>query len=504
MVVTNSIMATGQQKVLQLDPSPEKTDHTGTDVGLQETPEKKLSSVGFYELEVPQASNNNEATEDTKRMGSADVETKEVLSDEKDSDSGYLDKAEEKTIQNDASPDYLDKAEEKTAHNIEDQSLDYFDQTSPRSSEHTHRHGILSCLCKECVENLQNKYEEVKETTNTDEQMNDEFLPCEDSASIKSNRSKKGSEKSRHTNSSLEEECMDNWFKDAQVTLPYPDSSQPPECITRLSNAGLYEPNENLGVKSSKAEEDKLSQVVSAAFFVQHLDEKPAQEKKVQMEMVDIEKGETECEPLIRTIRRTVDGEPPDPRICQCNRGCLKIVGSFVTSMIVFPAFLYAAYTWLPFDAPLMQDIPTRLVYTLRCASFASFPIVLGVIIHGISRLCASSYDPFKPKEREVTIHRRFVKQGTFLFVLYFFNLSVLATYLPQDHLKFIPLLTCLFTLAQLIYWLSFAVSRSFRGFGYGLTFFPLIAMMFSNFYFMFLVEPEKMIFLGSRNVPQN
>lgn len=77
------------------------------------------------------------------------------------------------------------------------------------------------------------------------------------------------------------------------------------------------------------------------------------------------------------------------------------------------------------------------------------FFLFSGVIIHGISRLCASSYDPFKPREREVTIHRRFVKQGTFLFVLYFFNLSVLATYLPQDHLKFIPLLTCLFTLAQ-------------------------------------------------------
>ncbi|XP_040189690.1 transmembrane protein 79 [Rana temporaria] len=493
-------MATGQPKVLQLDPSPEKTHHTGTEVGLQETPEKKLSSVGFYELEVPHASKKNEATEETKSTGSADVETKEVLSEEKD----YLDKAEEKTTQSDASPEYLDKAEEKTTLDIEDQSLDYFDQTAPRSSGLNHRHGILSCLCKECVENLQNKREEVKKTTDTDKEINDEFLPCEDSASIKSNRSNRDSEKSRHTNSYSEEECTGNRLEDAQVTLPYPEKYPPPECITRLSNAGLYEPNEDLGVRSSKAEEDKQSQVVSAAFFVQHPDEKPSQQKKVQLEMVDIEKGETESEPLIRTIRRTVDEEPPDPRICQCNRGCLKIVGSFVTSMIVFPAFLYAAYAWLPFDAPLMPDIPTRLVYTLRCASFASFPIVLGVIIHGISRLCASSYDPFKPKEREVTIHRRFVKQGTFLFVLYFFNLSVLATYLPQDHLKFIPLLTCLFTLAQLIYWLSFAVSRSFRGFGYGLTFFPLIAMMFSNFYFMFLVEPEKMIFLGSRNVPQN
>ncbi|KAM5129518.1 transmembrane protein 79 [Mantella aurantiaca] len=501
-------MDKGQPMLIQLDFSQETTDNTGADVGLQETPEqkkKKLHSVGFYELEVQQAPNYDEAKEATNGPKSEDTESKDVFSN-KDSDPGYLDKAEEKVIENDAPPDYFDKAEGKTPHNHEDQSLNYFDQTSLQSPQQSHRHRVLSCPCKECIENLQNRCEEFQKATIFDEQKNDEFLPCEDSASVNSNRSRSGSEESRHTNSS-EEDRMGNKFEDAQVTLPYPDSSRPPECITRLSNAGLYEPNEVLPVKGGKDEEDKISQVVSAAFFVQHPEERPAQQKTVQLELVekvDVEKGEAECEPLLRTIRRAADEDPPDPMICQCNRGCLKIVGSFVAAMIVFPAFLYAAYAWLPFDAPLMSDIPTRLVYTLRCASFASFPIVLGVVIHGISRLCAASYDPFKPREREVTIHRRFVKQGTFLFVLYFFNLSVLATYLPQDHLKFIPLLTCLFTLAQLIYWLSFALSRSFRGFGYGLTFFPLISMMISNFYFMFLVEPEKMVFLGSRNVPQN
>ncbi|XP_025770952.1 transmembrane protein 79 [Puma concolor] len=46
----------------------------------------------------------------------------------------------------------------------------------------------------------------------------------------------------------------------------------------------------------------------------------------------------------------------------------------------------------------------------------------------------------------------------------------------------------------ELIYWLTFAVGRSFRGFGYGLTFLPLLSMLVWNLYYMFVVEPERML----------
>lgn len=51
-----------------------------------------------------------------------------------------------------------------------------------------------------------------------------------------------------------------------------------------------------------------------------------------------------------------------------------------------------------------------------------------------------------------------------------------------------------LFCFHRLIYWLTFAVGRSFRGFGYGLTFLPLLAMLVWNLYYMFVVEPERML----------
>lgn len=55
------------------------------------------------------------------------------------------------------------------------------------------------------------------------------------------------------------------------------------------------------------------------------------------------------------------------------------------------------------------------------------------------------------------------------------------------------PPASCPLLARRLIYWLTFAVGRSFRGFGYGLTFLPLLSMLVWNLYYMFVVEPERM-----------
>nr|XP_004667337.1 transmembrane protein 79 [Jaculus jaculus]XP_044994554.1 transmembrane protein 79 [Jaculus jaculus]XP_044994555.1 transmembrane protein 79 [Jaculus jaculus] len=175
-------------------------------------------------------------------------------------------------------------------------------------------------------------------------------------------------------------------------------------------------------------------------------------------------------------------------------REALRAVASVAAALLLFPCLLYGAYAFLPFDAPRLPTMSSRLVYTLRCGVFATFPIVLGLLVYGLSLLCFSALRPFGEPRREVEIHRQFVAQSVQLFILYFFNLAVLSTYLPQDTLKLLPLLTGLFAISRLIYWLTFAIGRSFRGFGYGLTFLPLLAMLLWNLYYMFVVEPERML----------
>ncbi|XP_077800722.1 transmembrane protein 79 isoform X2 [Macaca mulatta] len=132
------------------------------------------------------------------------------------------------------------------------------------------------------------------------------------------------------------------------------------------------------------------------------------------------------------------------------DREWLRAVASVGAALILFPCLLYGAYAFLPFDVPRLPTMSSRLIYTLRCGVFATFPIVLGILVYGLSLLCFSALRPFGEPRREVEIHRRYVAQSIQLFILYFFNLAVLSTYLPQDTLKLLPLLTGLFAISRL------------------------------------------------------
>lgn len=73
----------------------------------------------------------------------------------------------------------------------------------------------------------------------------------------------------------------------------------------------------------------------------------------------------------------------PPGRSCGGCGGCggrevLRAVASVGAALILFPCLLYGAYAFLPFDAPRLPTMSSRLIYTLRCGVFATFPIVLG------------------------------------------------------------------------------------------------------------------------------
>lgn len=59
-------------------------------------------------------------------------------------------------------------------------------------------------------------------------------------------------------------------------------------------------------------------------------------------------------------------------------RDVLKMGVSIFMSALIFPVLVYGGHVFLPFDAPMLDSAPLRLVYTLRCSVFAVVPIVLG------------------------------------------------------------------------------------------------------------------------------
>lgn len=69
---------------------------------------------------------------------------------------------------------------------------------------------------------------------------------------------------------------------------------------------------------------------------------------------------------------------PLSVRCCCPPREVLKVGVSLMSAAMFFPFLVWGGYVFLPFDAPLLDGAPLRLVYTLRCSVFSVTPIVLG------------------------------------------------------------------------------------------------------------------------------
>ncbi|XP_076862423.1 transmembrane protein 79 [Brachyhypopomus gauderio] len=178
----------------------------------------------------------------------------------------------------------------------------------------------------------------------------------------------------------------------------------------------------------------------------------------------------------------------PSRGCCHCCSEAVRLVASLFAAAVIFPFLVWAGYDLLPFDSPSLSTAALRVVYTLRCAFFATFPIVLGVLMQGVSRLKFGMLRPlFSARQmgREVFLHGNFVRDSLQLYLLYFVQLAVTATYINQDMLKLVPLLTIIFVFGRLIYWACVSLGSSVRALGFGLSFFPLLALLGLNLYFV-------------------
>ncbi|XP_035286594.1 transmembrane protein 79-like [Anguilla anguilla] len=225
---------------------------------------------------------------------------------------------------------------------------------------------------------------------------------------------------------------------------------------------------------------------------------RPSMKYKDAAESAAFRAGEIEKNPLL-----SPQGTPPDAYYdwstnsntskCSCFDWDVLKLGAFVLAAAVsFPFLVWGAYAFLPFDAPLLSTAPLRLIYTLRCSVFATVPIVLGVLVLGVSRLRFSSSKPLYDggaQNREVSVHWRYASDSLSLFLLYFLQLAIMATYVSQDLLKLVPLLTVVFAFGRLVYWVSVALGSPVRGLGFGLSFLPILPMLGANLYFIFTLE---------------
>ncbi|XP_008288800.1 transmembrane protein 79-like [Stegastes partitus] len=195
-----------------------------------------------------------------------------------------------------------------------------------------------------------------------------------------------------------------------------------------------------------------------------------------------------EPEPAVQYYPEWVE---QDDKTYLCDHLCsekLRLVLATLAAALLFPLLVWGGYALLPFESPLLESAPLRVVYTLRCSFFAIIPILLGVVVQGIARLRFSVLKPLyqnKLVDRDVAVHWHYVNESLALFLFFFLQLAVMATYISQDLLKLVPLLTIIFVFGRLIYWLCLSLGSSIRGLGFGFSFLPILAMLAVNLYFV-------------------
>ncbi|XP_055076929.1 uncharacterized protein tmem79a isoform X2 [Misgurnus anguillicaudatus] len=121
-----------------------------------------------------------------------------------------------------------------------------------------------------------------------------------------------------------------------------------------------------------------------------------------------------------------------------------------------------------------------------------------GVLVQGVSRLKFGTLKPLFDgilRNREVGVHSYYVRESLHLYLLYFMQLAVMATYAQQEVLKLVPMLTIIFVFGRLIYWVCAVFGSSVRAFGFGLSFLPLLPLLGANIYFICSAEGQEVMF---------
>ncbi|XP_073333090.1 uncharacterized protein [Pagrus major] len=193
-------------------------------------------------------------------------------------------------------------------------------------------------------------------------------------------------------------------------------------------------------------------------------------------------------------------------RCCQCRccqSGRVPAFFSVLASLLCAAGILYALYFYVPIKPPNCPDTASRIVFVLCCCVVAAIPILLAMLMGAACQFCSASFNLQEPFPRGRALQQLFVTSSLEQLLLYVLNLVVMAVLLPRDELKLVPILVAMFIFGRLVYWVSLNVCSSWRGFGSGLTVFPLLAMLALNLFLMYTLNVKEPLF-GSQDVLYN
>ena len=149
------------------------------------------------------------------------------------------------------------------------------------------------------------------------------------------------------------------------------------------------------------------------------------------------------------------------------------LVGNWLFAATFF-ALAKLLWHWVPTDWTLGD----RIALVIKDAVIAILPAVLAICIVAAQRLDPSMFVGRSPKPNSaVDINNRFILNTVEQFILYFIGNAGLALYCPLEEARTLIILTTLFLLGRVLFWVGYHYNPYVRAFGFGITFYPTVAV---------------------------
>ena len=149
------------------------------------------------------------------------------------------------------------------------------------------------------------------------------------------------------------------------------------------------------------------------------------------------------------------------------------LVGNWLFAAAFF-AIAKLLWDWVPTDWTLGD----RIALVIKDAVIAILPAVLAICIVAAQRLDPSMFVGRSPKPNSaVDINNRFILNTVEQFILYFIGNAGMALYCPPEEARALIILTALFVLGRVLFWVGYHYNPYVRAFGFGITFYPTVAV---------------------------
>ena len=148
-------------------------------------------------------------------------------------------------------------------------------------------------------------------------------------------------------------------------------------------------------------------------------------------------------------------------------------------------AYIATAYYFFPTQYSPTFELQSNMQFTIRCDLFALSMLLLGIGVVAKQRFFSSTAISGNTDkiDQTIIINLRYIQNTLEQTILLFITHLALATILPINSMKLIPILVSLFIIGRILFWVGYHRSPISRAFGFVTSFYPTaFAMIYCCF----------------------